>query len=195
MFNNLNIRQGRNLMGHYKIWLILTIVLGVALSIAACEMLGPKVKTETPPAQPTAAPAPPKLEAPATPSPSPAPAVSPRPEAKPPVTPSPAPSPAPAPAVSPRPEAKPPVALTPPPPEIQKEETKPAPLPAPAQIFVITLKNANVRTEADPKGKIITTLKKGTKVEKIGQTSNWVNVKLPSGETGYIFHELVKELE
>lgn len=171
MFNNLNIRQGRNLMGHYKIWLILTIVLGVALSIAACEMLGPKVKTETPPAQPTAAPAPPKLEAPATPSPSPAPAV------------------------SPRPEAKPPVALTPPPPEIQKEETKPAPLPAPAQIFVITLKNANVRTEADPKGKIITTLKKGTKVEKIGQTSNWVNVKLPSGETGYIFHELVKELE
>lgn len=169
MFNNLNIRQGRNLMGHYKIGLILTVVLGLAWVITACEMLGPKVKTETLPAQPTAAPAPPKPEAPITPSP--------------------------APAVSAPQEAKPPVSLTLPPAETKKEEAKPAPPPAPTEIFVITLKNANVRTEADPKGKIITTLKRGTKVEKIGQTSNWVNVKLPSGETGYIFHELLKELE
>ncbi|MDI6753398.1 MAG: SH3 domain-containing protein [Thermodesulfobacteriota bacterium] len=169
MFNNLSIRQGRNLMGHYKIGLILTVVLGLALVITACGMLGPKAKTEAPPAQPTAAPAPPKLETPITPSP--------------------------APAVSAPQEAKPPATLTPPPAETKKEEAKPVLPPAPPEIFVITLKNANVRTEADPKGKIITTLKKGTKVEKIGQTSKWVNVKLPSGETGYIFHELVKEME
>ena len=86
------------------------------------------------------------------------------------------------------------VAPTPAPAGPQKE-VKPPPSPAPAEIYVITLKNSNVRQEPDLKGKVMTTLKKGTKVEKIGQTGNWVNVKLSSGETGYIFHELVKELE
>ena len=102
----------------------------------------------------------------------------------------------------PKPETPPPPPALkeepPPAPAEKKEEPKPevapAPPPAPVEIYVVTLKsNVNVRQEPTTQSKVITTLKKGTKIEKMGQTGNWVNVKLPSGEMGWIFHELVEE--
>lgn len=169
MFKDFSIGQLRNLMENYKTLFVGTIILGLVVSTAGCGLLGTKGKTEAPSAQPTAAPAPSKPEVPPTSST--------------------------APAVSAPKQAQPPGTSTAPPTEPKKEEVKPTPPPAPAEVYVITLKNSNVRAEADPKSKIITTLKKGTKVEKIGQSGNWVNVKLPSGESGHIFHELVKEVE
>ncbi|MDH4265552.1 MAG: SH3 domain-containing protein [Deltaproteobacteria bacterium] len=169
MFKNISIGRAFILMENHKNLFAGMIILGLLLSITGCGMLGTKAKTEAPPAQPTAPPPPSKPEVPPTPSA--------------------------APAVSVPKEAQPPVTSAAPPVEPKKEEAKPSPPPAPTEIYVITLKNSNVRAEPDLKSKVITTLKKGTKVEKIGQSGNWANVKLPSGETGYIFHELVKELE
>jgi len=61
--------------------------------------------------------------------------------------------------------------------------------------YLIIIKNANVRSEANVKSKIITTLKKGEKVQKLGKLNNWFNVKLPTGQTGWIFKDLVEEVE
>ena len=174
MLNRLRSKQLGRRMGKYKIIFMQFLIVGLALSFAACSMFeglgGTKPKVEAPP-----------------PKPAEAPPVAPKPEA--PLAPSTAP------AVSAPKQAQPPRTPPVPPTEPKKEEVKPTPPPAPAEVYVITLKNSNVRAEADPKSKIITTLKKGTKVEKIGQSGNWVNVKLPSGESGHIFHELVKEVE
>ncbi|MGB9699869.1 MAG: SH3 domain-containing protein [Thermodesulfobacteriota bacterium] len=158
-------------------FIFLAFILIFPLLITSCAMLGIGEKTEE------AAPA--KEEAPPPPKAEPLP---PKPE----VSPTPPPPPV-APPPPPVKEAQPPVPPPPPPPEPKKEEVKPA--PAPVAVYVITLKNANVRSEPDLKSKILTTLKKGTKVEKIGQTGDWVHVKLLSGKTGWIFHELVKEVE
>jgi uncharacterized protein YgiM (DUF1202 family) len=162
-----NLRQVCSWMKSFKKMVIVSMILGLMISIAGCEMLGLGAKKDAPPAQPIVTQAPPKTETPPTPSTA-------------------------APGSAPQ-EGQPPG--TPAPPAGPQKEVKPTPPPATTEIYVITLKNSHVRTEPDLKGKILTTLKKGTKVEKIGQTSNWVNVKLSSGETGYIFHELVKELE
>lgn len=182
MLKRLPSKQLGKWMGKYKIIFMQFLIVCLALNFAACSMfeglMGKKPKVEAPP--PKAAEAStvaPKPEAP--PTPSTAPAVSAPKEARQPVT----------------PPARQPVTLPAPPAELKKEEVKPIPPPAPPEIYVITLKNSNVRVKADPKSKIITTLKKGTKIEKIGQSGNWVNVKLPSGESGYILHELVKEVE
>ena len=163
-----NLRQVRSWMGNYRNIFIVAVVIGLFINLSGCEMLGIGAKKDAPPAQPTAAPAPPKTEG--------------------------APIPPTTPPASVTKEGQPPVTVAPAPAGPQKE-VKPTSPPVPTEIYVITLKNSHVRAEPDLKGKIITTLKKGTKVEKIGQTRDWVNVKLSSGETGYIFHELVKELE
>ena len=172
--------MAKNLKGKKNFnFIIMAFFLIFYLGLTSCAMLGMgekaeesvPAKEETPP-PPKAEPLPPKPEI----SPTPPPPVAPPPP--PPVK-----------------EAQPPVAPPPPSPEPKKEEVKPAPAPAPIAVYVITLKNANVRSEPDLKSKIITTLKKGTKVEKIGQTGDWVHVKLSSEKTGWIFHELVKEVE
>ena len=75
---------------------------------------------------------------------------------------------------------------TPPP---APEERKPE--PAPAVVYLITIKNSNIRTEPTAKSQIITTIKKGTKLEKIGESPDWFKVRLPSGETGHIYRPLV----
>jgi len=61
--------------------------------------------------------------------------------------------------------------------------------------FVVLLKNSNVRTEPSARSEVITTLRKGEKLVKIGDTGTWVNVRLPSGETGWILKSLVKDAE
>jgi N-acetylmuramoyl-L-alanine amidase len=57
------------------------------------------------------------------------------------------------------------------------------------------LKNSNIRTEPTTKSKIVTTLRKGEKVIKIDESDKWFNVKLPSGETGWVLKSLAKEAE
>ena len=58
---------------------------------------------------------------------------------------------------------------------------------------LVVIKAANVRAAANNKSKIITTLKKGAKVENLGNSGNWFNVKLSSGLTGWVFKDLVKK--
>lgn len=161
--------------GNKNLGYFLSLILFLSFVVAACSMFGGGAqKEETAP--PKEAPLPSKPEAL---------------PAKPEVSPPPPPPPPPAPPIK---EAQPPAVTPPPPPppEPKKEEVKPAP---PVAVYIITLKNANVRSEPDLKARTITTLKKGTKVEKIGQATDWIHVKLPSGKTGWIFRELVKEVE
>lgn len=101
--------------------------------------------------------------------------------------------------------------LAPPAPDVQATVPPPAavPLPAPTpkpkpelttvtkpmKNYLVTLKSCNIRSEANANCKIIKTVKRGEKFEKIGMAGNWFNVKLSSGETGWVFKDLVKEAE
>jgi hypothetical protein len=90
-----------------------------------------------------------------------------------------------------KPEAPPPPSVLAPK-EAQAAEPASQPVPS-AQILVVT-KTANVREKPDGKSKIISIVKKGEKIENIGKskTGNWINCKLPSGVTGWIFKDLVQ---
>jgi hypothetical protein len=67
------------------------------------------------------------------------------------------------------------------------------PSTSPAPISLIVIKNANIRSKATTKSKIIMTAKKGTKVEYLGKSGNWLNIRLSTGVTGWIFWDLVTE--
>jgi uncharacterized protein YgiM (DUF1202 family) len=51
----------------------------------------------------------------------------------------------------------------------------------------------SIRSEPNTKSKILITLKKGTKVEYLGKSGNWLNIKLSTGVTGWVFNSLVTE--
>lgn len=59
------------------------------------------------------------------------------------------------------------------------------------RIYLITIKNSNIRAAPNTKSQIINTIEKGTKIEKIDESRDWFEVKLPSGEIGHIFKPLV----
>jgi hypothetical protein len=63
------------------------------------------------------------------------------------------------------------------------------------ETYLILLKNSNIRTEPNTKSKIVTTLRKGEKVIKIDESDKWFNVRLPSGETGWVLKSLAREAE
>jgi len=65
----------------------------------------------------------------------------------------------------------------------------------PGETYLILLKNSNIRTEPTTKSKIVTTLRKGEKVIKIDESGKWFNVRLPSGETGWVLKSLAKEAD
>ena len=84
--------------------------------------------------------------------------------------------------------------------EIQSTKTVPTPTtpklePASSgkgdKIYLITIKTSNVRATPNTKSQIIAVMKKGTKLEKISESREWFEVKVPSGETGHIFKPLV----
>ncbi len=54
---------------------------------------------------------------------------------------------------------------------------------------------AAVAPKQTPKAGFVTTRKKGERVEKLDKSGNWFKVKLLSGETGWVFKDLVKEAE
>ena len=64
----------------------------------------------------------------------------------------------------------------------------------PGAVYLITIKNSNIRTKPTTKSQIIATIRKGTKIEKISELTDWFEVKLPSGETGHIYKPLVIEV-
>jgi hypothetical protein len=78
-------------------------------------------------------------------------------------------------------------------PEPAKIEAKGAPEKAPVSIQAIASRNARIRLEPSPTGKILQILQNPTKVQKLGQSGDWVKVKLPSGEVGWVFKNLIKE--
>jgi uncharacterized protein YgiM (DUF1202 family) len=86
--------------------------------------------------------------------------------------------------------AKPEVASTPAP-----ESAKPGIAPTPNATYLTILKTANIRSSASTKSKIVTTIKKDEKLQKMGESGDWYNVKLPSGATGWISKALAKEIE
>lgn len=78
---------------------------------------------------------------------------------------------------------------------VQAQPTSP-PIPKkrkaePGVVYLITIKNSNIRAAPTTKSQIIKTVKQGTKIEKIGELRDWFKIKLPSGETGHIFKPLV----
>ncbi len=95
-------------------------------------------------------------------------------------------------------------------PPTAKESATPAEPPAPAPpktavesqpeagekaapFYLVTLKNARIRSQPNPNSKILMTLSAGRKLEKIGQEGEWFKVKLSSGENGWIYKGVVKE--
>jgi hypothetical protein len=61
------------------------------------------------------------------------------------------------------------------------------------KIFLVTKVNANLREEPSPQSKIILTLKPGRKVEKIGESGNWVQIKIWGTTIGWLQKELLQE--
>ena len=61
-------------------------------------------------------------------------------------------------------------------------------------IFLITKKNAPLREKPSSQSKIIETLKKGRKVEKIGESGKWVKVKIWDTTIGWTLKDLLQEI-
>jgi len=112
-----------------------------------------------------------------------------------------APRPKETPAPPPAPSREIQVASPPPAPSPAKEVAPGAPRPEPGakvispkpKILLITKMNANLREEPSPQSKIILTLKPGRKVEKIGESGNWVQIRIWGTTTGWLQKELLGE--
>jgi uncharacterized protein YgiM (DUF1202 family) len=84
-----------------------------------------------------------------------------------------------------------------PPPSMAPKDAQAAELPPLQAKMLVIVKTSNLREKADSKSKIVHILKKGEKVEYLGRTKagDWINCKLPSGVTGWIFKDLVQEVK
>jgi uncharacterized protein YgiM (DUF1202 family) len=60
---------------------------------------------------------------------------------------------------------------------------------------LVTVKECNIRSEPNANCKILAIAAKGVTFEKIGQSGSWFHVKLASGDTGWVFKDLVKEVK
>jgi uncharacterized protein YgiM (DUF1202 family) len=61
------------------------------------------------------------------------------------------------------------------------------------RIFLITKRNANLREGPSDQSKIILTLKPGRRMEKIGDSGNWVQIRIRETTTGWAQKELLQE--
>jgi hypothetical protein len=108
---------------------------------------------------------------------------------------------------APEPKAVPPVSVssreahTPPPRAKEGTPISPRPeqkakaaMPQP-KIYLVTRKNANLREGPSTQSNIILTLKTGRKVEKIQESGNWVQVRIWETTTGWIFKDLLREIQ
>jgi hypothetical protein len=76
-----------------------------------------------------------------------------------------------------------------------ESDTKPASGDQTRETYLILIKNSNIRSDPSTKSRIVTTLPRGEEVIKIDESDGWFNVRLPSGETGWVFKRLVKEIK
>ena len=60
---------------------------------------------------------------------------------------------------------------------------------------LVAVRECNIRIEPNNHCKILAIAAKGVTFEKIGQSGNWVHVKLASGDTGWVFKDVVKEVK
>jgi len=74
-----------------------------------------------------------------------------------------------------------------------KPERTAKPVTPQPKIFLLTKKNANLRERPSTQSKIILTLKPGRKVEKIGESGNWVQIRIWETTTGWILKDLLQE--
>jgi uncharacterized protein YgiM (DUF1202 family) len=64
----------------------------------------------------------------------------------------------------------------------------------PSKIYLATITDAEVRLATSTKSKIMTTLKKGEEIEKVGVSGDWTKVKLPSGDIGWVQKDFLREV-
>jgi hypothetical protein len=57
----------------------------------------------------------------------------------------------------------------------------------------VVIKTATIRSEPNTKSKILVKLKPGTKVEFLGESGSWLNIKLSTGITGWVIKSLLTE--
>ena len=60
---------------------------------------------------------------------------------------------------------------------------------------LVVIKECNIRSEPNMDCKVLAIAKKGEKLQKIGISGNWFNIKLASGGSGWVFKDLVKEVK
>lgn len=80
-------------------------------------------------------------------------------------------------------------ATTPPPAPPPTPEPPPAAAPAPAASLgtvTVTASALNVRREPTATGEVITLVKRGQKLALLASTESWMNVRLESGESGWV---------
>jgi len=86
--------------------------------------------------------------------------------------------------------------------EIKAVREQAKPIQAPTENFpsasqtaktLVVKQAANIRSQPNTGSKILITLKKGAKVEYLGKSGNWLNIKLPTGVTGWVSNKLVTE--
>lgn len=68
-------------------------------------------------------------------------------------------------------------------------------LTTPSSKSMVCIKPANVRAAANDKSKIVTILKKGEKVENLGNSGSWCNIKLSSGTTGWVSKDFLQDVK
>ena len=59
--------------------------------------------------------------------------------------------------------------------------------------YLGTTEAANVRSAPSAQGKIVAILGKREKVDKVGESGPWTNIRMPSGDTAWIFTAFLKE--
>ena len=60
-------------------------------------------------------------------------------------------------------------------------------------VSLVTIMDSNIRAAPTMESGIIAVVKKGTKLERMGKSGNWLNVRLASGKVGYIHKSLLRE--
>jgi hypothetical protein len=77
-------------------------------------------------------------------------------------------------------------------PEKPVTKTPATPSPGPVNIITVGWTFANIRSGAGDNYPVVTTVKQGDKLTVIGESGEWFNVRLESGQEGWISNRVVK---
>lgn len=59
--------------------------------------------------------------------------------------------------------------------------------------YLTTVSRCNIRKEPSLQSRVVVTVNAGTELEKVAEVGKWINIKLDSGQTGFVYASLVKE--